>query len=86
MLNLQQNRKNALDKIPQNVCKLLIKFLLSDVFNLQKGYFFHFYLTDLVNTETTIPSGLVNSARCIPRRFTSLYIYNSTTIHLPFGG
>ena len=32
-----------------------IKFLLSDVFNLQKVTFFHFYPTDLVNTKTTIP-------------------------------
>ena len=50
MLNLQQNRKNAVDKIPQNVCKLYTKFLLSDTFNLQ-----NVYPTDLVNTKTTIP-------------------------------
>ena len=55
MLNLQQKRKNARDKISQNVCKLWIKLLLSDVFNLQKVTFFHFYPTDLVNTKITIP-------------------------------
>ena len=27
----------------------------SNVFSLQKSYFFHFYPTDLVNTKTTIP-------------------------------
>ena len=31
------------------------KFLLSDVFNVQKVTFFQFYPTDLVNTKTTIP-------------------------------
>ena len=36
MLNLQQNRKNALDKIPE-----MFLNLLSDVFNLQKVTFFN---------------------------------------------
>ena len=53
MLNLQQKSKNALDKIPETFVKK-IKFLLSDVFNLQKDTFLHFYPTDLVNTKTTI--------------------------------
>ena len=52
MLNLQQNRKNALnDKIP----KMFVNCKQSDVFNLQKVTFFPFYPTDLVNTKTTIP-------------------------------
>ena len=51
MLNLQQNRKNALDKIP----KMFVNCEQSDVFNLQKVTFFQFYPTDLVNTKTTIP-------------------------------
>ena len=43
MLNLQTNRKNALDKIPEMlVLKLQTKFLLSDAFNLQKVTFFIF--------------------------------------------
>ena len=42
---------------PSNVRKLEIKFPLSDVFNLQKGAFSHFYPTDLVNTKTTSTSG-----------------------------
>ena len=40
-----------------------------------------FYLSDLVNTKTTIHSG---SGGYIPRCFASWYI--SITIHLPFGG
>ena len=36
MLNLQQNRKNALDKIPE-----MFLNLLNDVFNLQKVTFFN---------------------------------------------
>ena len=44
----------------------------------------HFYPIIVVNTKTTIPSGLVPSARYIPRPLTSRYI--TTTIHLPFGG
>ena len=66
---------------------MLIKFLLlSDVFNVQKAHFFHFYPTDLVKLilKKISPSGSVNSARCIPWRFMSWYI--STTIHLPFEG
>ena len=56
MLNLQINRKNVLDKIPEMlVLKLQTKFLLSDVFNLRKVTFFHFCPTDVVNTKTTIP-------------------------------
>ena len=43
-----------------------------------------FYLSDLVNTKTTIPSGSVKSGGYIPLCFASQYI--STTIHLPFGG
>ena len=40
MLNLQTNCINALDKIPEMlVLKLQTKFLLSDVFNLQKVTF-----------------------------------------------
>ena len=39
-----------------------------------------FYLSDLVNTKTTIP---LRVGEYIPRRFASRYI--STTIHLPFG-
>ena len=43
MLNLQTNHKNALDEIPEMlVLKLQTKFLLSDVFNLQKVTFFIF--------------------------------------------
>ena len=42
---------------PWSVRKLEIKFSLSDVFNLQKGSFSHFYPTDLVNTKTTSTSG-----------------------------
>ena len=81
MLNLQQKRKNALYKISQNVCKLWIKLLLSDVFNLQKNTFFHFYQTDLVNTKTTIPLR-VGGQRWI---YTStLRGISSTTLHLPF--
>ena len=54
MLNLQQNCKmNSTN--PRNVCKLLTKFLPSDVFNLKKLLFFSFIEADLVNTETTIP-------------------------------
>ena len=54
-MNLQQNHKNALDKIPETfVNNVYKKFLLSDVFkNLQKV--FHFYPTDLVNTKANIP-------------------------------
>ena len=37
LLNLQQTWKN-----PRNVCKLQKNFLLSDVFDLQKSYFFSF--------------------------------------------
>ena len=40
---------------PRNVCKLLTKFLPSDVFNLKKLLFFSFIEADLVNTETTFP-------------------------------
>ena len=41
MLNLQQNRKmNSTN--PRNVCKLLTKFLPSDVFNFKKLLFFSF--------------------------------------------
>ena len=70
MLNLQQNRKNALDKILEIFvnCKQSthqVTFLFTN----EKSYFFHFYPTDLVNTKTTIPSGSVNSARYIPQRF-----------------
>ena len=70
MLNLQQNRKNALDKILEIFvnCKQSthqVTFLFTN----EKSYFFQFYPTDLVNTKTTIPSGSVNSARYIPRRF-----------------
>ena len=36
MLNLQRNRKNSLYNAPRNVCKLLTKFLLGEVFNSQK--------------------------------------------------
>ena len=43
-----------------------------------------FYLSDLVNTKTTVPPGSVKSGGYIPRRFASRYI--SITIHLPFGG
>ena len=43
-----------------------------------------FYPSDLVNTKTTTPSGLVKSGGYIPRRFAPRYI--STPIHLPFGG
>ena len=54
MLNLQQNRKMYLTN-PRNLCKLLTKFLPSDVFNFKKLLFFQFYPADLVNTKTTIP-------------------------------
>ena len=54
MLNLQQNSKMNLTN-PRNVCKLLTKFLPSDVFNFKKVTFFQFYPADLVNTKTTIP-------------------------------
>ena len=39
----------------------------------KKLLFFQFYPTDLVNTKTTDPSGSVNSARYVPRRFASYY-------------
>ena len=39
--------------------------------------FFQFYPTDLVNTKTTIPSGSVNSARYLPRRFASRSMFTS---------
>ena len=47
-----------------------------------------FYPSDLVNTvlKQLSPSGSVRSGGYIRRRFTSRYIYISTTIHLPFGG
>ena len=52
MLNLRQNRKNALDKISET-------FVNGNKVptNLQKGAFSHFYPTDLVNTKTTSSSG-----------------------------
>jgi len=55
LLNLQQNRKNPLDKIPEMFlnCKQAsyqVTFLIY-----KKVTFFHFYPTDLVNTKTTIP-------------------------------
>ena len=34
-----------------------------------------FYLSDLVNTKTTIPSGSVKSGGYIPQRFASRYNY-----------
>ena len=49
-------------------------FLLSDVINLQKVAFL-FYQTDLVNLKQLSLSGSVNSARYMPRRFVSQYIY-----------
>ena len=39
MLNLQQNRKNALDKIPEMFVNCKKKFLLTGGFNLQKTLF-----------------------------------------------
>ena len=48
--NFQQKCKNTLDKIP----KMFANWILSDIFNLLKVTFFHFYPTDLVNTKTTI--------------------------------
>ena len=56
MLNLQQNCKNAPKKIPEMfVLVNKVPSKTSDVCNLQKVTFFHFYSTDLVNTKTTIP-------------------------------
>ena len=84
MLNLQQNRKNALHKIAEMFvnCKQI-------KVPTKSGDFFRFYPTDLVNTKTKqhriqqiSPSGSVNSARYIPRRFASLYIF----ITIPFRG
>ena len=57
MLNLQQNSKNARDKIPEMFlnCKqssYQVSFLT------YKRFIFHSYPTDLVNTKTTIPLGV----------------------------
>ena len=54
MLNLQQNRKNTLDKIPEMFvyCKQSFYWV---TFLVYENFLFHFYPTDLVNTETTIP-------------------------------
>ena len=83
MLNLQQNRKNALDKTPEMFvnCKQSSYWLTVLIY---KSHFFHFYPTDLVNTKTTIPSRLVNNYRYIPRPSASSCC--STTIHLPLRG
>ena len=43
-----------------------------------------FYLSDLLNTKTTIPLRVGEGGGYIPQRFASRYI--STTVHLPFGG
>ena len=47
---------------------------ISDVINLQKVTFL-FYQTDLVNLKQLSLSGSVNSARYMPRRSASQYIY-----------
>ena len=50
---LQQNRKNALDKIPE----MFVNWKQSPylvTFQIYKVTFCHFYPTDLVNTKTTI--------------------------------
>ena len=83
MPNLQQNRRNALDKIPEmfvNCNKVRTKWH----FSFTKSNFFHFYPNDLVFTKTTIPlKGY--SARYIPRRFaswsttTTVLVYSTTT-------
>ena len=39
-----------------------------------------FYPSDLVNTKTTIPLRVGEELRV------SVYIHQSTTVHLPFGG
>ena len=54
MLNLQQNCKNALNKIPE-MFVFVNKVSTSDVFNFYKKLlFFHFYPTDLVNSNRTV--------------------------------
>ena len=55
MLNLQQNSKNALDKIPKMFLNFKRISYKVTFFNLQKVICFHFYPTDLVNTKTTTP-------------------------------
>ena len=49
----------------------------SNVFSLQKSYFFHFYPTDLVNTKTTIPL-MVGEQRLIytSRGRVSVFLYH----------
>ena len=55
ILNLQQNRKNALDKIPEMFvnCKLSSYQVTFVIY--KKLLFSFFFPTDLVNTKTTIP-------------------------------
>ena len=53
MLNLQQNRKNAFDKIPEIFANR--KQSSYEVTLLMRKNIFVCYPTDLVNTKTTIP-------------------------------
>ena len=55
MLNLQQNSKKALDKIPEMFLNFKHISYKVTFFNLQKVTCFHFYPTDLVSTKTTTP-------------------------------
>ena len=71
MPNLPQMVKMHLTKSPKCLSSAN-KFQLSDVLNLQKVTFFHFYPTDLVDTKQLSSSGSVSSD--LPRRFASRYI------------
>ena len=83
MLNLQQNSKNALDKIPEMFLNFKHISYKVTFFNLQKVACFHFYPTHLVNTKTTTHLR-VGEQRWI---YTStLRVSVCTTIYLPFGG
>ena len=77
LLNLPQNCKSELDKIPEMFVNCKQTSYQGTCLIYKKVPFFHFYPTDLVNTKTTIPSGSVNSARFVPRRFASRYLYPS---------
>ena len=81
LLNFQQNRKNPLNKIPE----MFVNCKQSNVFSLQKSYFFHFYPTDLVNTKTTIPL-MVGEQRLIYTSTGRVTVFTPPAIHLPFWG
>ena len=59
MLNLQHNRKNALDKIPETLlnCKQSSYYV---TFLINKKYIFYSYPTDMANTKTTFPLRVVS--------------------------